>query len=372
MTANTEKPVYVTPGMPDLDNSGPTLSFFEFWPTWLMYLPVVLQWLGLSIWHRSLTLPLLANPKLPLSGMVGVPKSTLFEQSNGECRSAILPWFVYTVTTEPLAQQLDTVMQEITAHNLQLPLVCKPDIGCRGSGVKLIKKPEDLQACIEVYPEGSGLIIQKLASYEPEAGVFYIKHPDEDNGRIVSLALKYTPYVVGDGVSTLLQLIEQDSRASQLVHLYKERHSEVLATVIPKDEPFKLVFSASHCRGAIFRDARELITPELTDSINQIMAGLPEFYYGRMDIKFADMESLAQGKTIEIVEINSASSESLHIWDSKTSIKEAMASLLFQYRTLFTLGSKNRRLGYKTPGVKALLQAWRAEQRLQQFYPETD
>ncbi|TQV72735.1 D-alanine--D-alanine ligase [Exilibacterium tricleocarpae] len=358
--------------MPALDTSGKALSFFEFWPTWLMYFPVVIQWLLLSVRHGSVTLPLLANPKLPLAGMAGVPKSTLFAQAEGECEAAILPWFTHTVGAQDCAQQAQTLLQLIERKGLQLPVVCKPDIGCRGAGVKLIDNAGDLARCLSAYPAGTSLIIQKLSRWEPEAGLFFIRHPQQPQGTIVSLALKYTPYVVGDGEHTLAQLIEQDTRAGKLSHLYKERHRDRLSDVIEKGKPYKLVFSASHCRGAIFRDAREFITPALTRRINQIMQGLPEFYYGRMDIKFPDIEQLQLGQGLEIVEINTASSESLHIWDRNTSLREAVGALLFQYRTLFQLGSQNRKRGFKTPGIRAFLKGWQAERRLHGFYPATD
>ena len=102
------------------------------------------------------------------------------------------------------------------------------------------------------------------------------------------------------------------------------------------------------------------------------MKDLPDFYYGRLDIKFRDLDSLKQGENIQIVEINSASSESLHIWDRETSFSEAVGSLLFQYRTLFELGSQNRKRGFSTPALRELLAAWKKERQLTQLYPETD
>ena len=106
------KSSYVSPGMPPLERGEKTVSIFEFWPIWLMYFPVVIQWLLLAIRYRSLTLPLLANPKLPLSGMVGVPKSDLLSQATGRCDKAILDWMVTTVTAEPVAQQADVLMKK--------------------------------------------------------------------------------------------------------------------------------------------------------------------------------------------------------------------------------------------------------------------
>ena len=142
--------------------------------------------------------------------------------------------------------------------------------------------------------------------------------------------------------------------------------------MIASEQPYKLIFAASHSRGAIFRDANDLITPALNSAINKIMADLPEFYYGRMDIKFADIEHLQRGEKLEIVEINSASSESLHIWDRKTPFLEAINSLLFQYKTLFQLGAANRKRGYRPPKLKLLLANWKHEKSLTAHYPETD
>lgn len=363
---------YSVSGMPQLDLTGKATSFFEFWPAWLMYLPVVVQSLGMAIWHRSLTLPLIANPLLPLSGMVGVGKSELFVQASGECEKAILAWFMHSRSDTDLSVQVDNIRTLMTERDFSYPVVCKPDIGCRGSGVKLVHNDEQLAEVIVCYPIGALMMVQQRSQFEPEAGVFFVKDPTQTDGVIISLALKYMPYVVGDGSKTLRELIASDPRAGQLQHLYFDRHQHMLASIIPAGEPYRLIFAASHSRGAIFRDARELITPELTRRINQIMTDLPHFYYGRMDIKFKDVASLRNGEHIEIVEINSASSESLHIWDRNASLLTAISSLLFQYRTLYRLGAENRRLGFKPPKFTELMVAWKKERILTQAHPQTD
>lgn len=364
--------VYVAPGMPPLDNGDKAVSFFEFWPMWLMYIPVVFQWLVLALRHRSLTLPLIANPNLPLSGMVGVGKTEIMQQAHGSCAESILPWVHQRVSAQPLAVQAQLFVVEANAIGIEYPFVCKPDIGCRGSGVKLIHNQQQLENYLDAYPVGTCLLIQQLASWEPEAGVFYVRRPGDAKGRIVSMALKYSPYVVGDGESTLEELIAQDGRAGDLAHLYTERHRENLHRVLEQGEIYRLVFSISHCRGAIFRDAKQFITPALTDRINQLMSGLPEFYYGRLDIKFSSVERLQQGKDMEIVEINAASSESLHIWDRNARFGSALGTLLWQYRTLFKFGQLNRKRGFTPPGLTEVLERWREEKRLAQFYPLPD
>lgn len=358
--------------MPALVKSGKDVSFFEFWPLWLMYVPVALQWLALAIRNRSLFLPFIANPKLPVSGFVGVGKSEIMSQATGRCAETILPWICHTIDTTALDCQADNVVRIASGQDIHLPFVCKPNLGCRGSGVKLITDRQQLSNYLSAYPDNTGIIVQQLASWEPEAGVFYVRMPGAASGEIVSLALKYSPYVVGDGVSTLEQLISRDSRASRLQHLYLKRHKENLNKVISRSEKYRLVFSISHCRGAIFRDGSEFITDELTNQINDIMRDLPEFYYGRLDIKFPDTDSLMQGKNLEIVEINAASSESLHIWDRDAALRDAVKTLLWQYRTLFQIGRINRNRGFVPPPVREFLGRWRAERKLAQFYPATD
>lgn len=363
---------YVSPGMPPLQFKERKISLFEFWPMWLMYLPVIGQWLLLSIRHGSLTLPLLANPKLRLSGMVGVPKSELYAQATGRCRASILTWFTHRVDDQPLASQRKRLEQSMKDHGLAFPVVCKPDVGCRGSGVKLVRDSKGLEDYLSAYPSGASIILQRLASFEPEAGVFYVREPGSNEGKIVSLALKYMPYVVGNGRDTLGELIANDSRAGQLQHMYQARHASRWNDIIAEGEPYRLVFSATHSKGAIFKDANHLVTDALTTSINQILLDLPEFHYGHLDIKFPDLEQLQEGSGIEIIEINTASSESLHIWDSDARLGEAFRALLFQYRTLFRLGNLNRKRGFKTPGLKQLIVHWLAERRLKKYYPETD
>ncbi|MDA0688592.1 MAG: D-alanine--D-alanine ligase [Proteobacteria bacterium] len=363
---------YVPEGMPPLDLGGRSTSYFEFWPMWLMYVPVVLQWLLLSLRYRSLSLPLIASPAVPLSGMVGVAKSAVFDVAGPEARDWILPWMVYEVSAENPDLQAMMVEAGLGLMKLELPVVGKPNIGCRGSGVKLLKTRAELAAYISEFPQGGSIQFQQLSRWEPEAGVFYVRHPDTERGEITSLTLKYTPYVVGDGNSTLRQLIARDPRAGELKHLYQQRHAGNMEQVIPEGEPYRLVFSASHCRGAVFRDGNQYIDSRLVKALDRIFDDIPGYYYGRLDIKFRDLQNLQAGYDFEIIEINGASSESIHIWDRNARLSDAFSALLQQYSTLFKLGAANRRRGHKTPGLMALIRAWRYESNLVKQYPHND
>jgi len=102
------------------------------------------------------------------------------------------------------------------------------------------------------------------------------------------------------------------------------------------------------------------------------MDDLPNFYYGRLDVKYAVLASLQKGETLEIVEINAASAESTHIWDRNTKFSTAVKTLLWQYRTLFKLGAFHRKNGRIPPSLKTFLHHWRIERNLGKYYPFTD
>jgi len=347
-------------------------SFFEFWPTWLIYLPVAFLWLGLAVRYRSLTLPLLANPRLTMAGMVAMPKSELMSQAEGACKSAILPWVAYRVTDKPVDEQVLAFLELAQTQAIELPFVCKPDIGCRGVGVKLIRTRAQLHQALSAYPQGASVLGQKLSRWQPEVGIFYVKDPESGEAQISSMTFKNTPQVKGDGVSTLEQLVAADPRADKLKHLHYRRHKNDWCKVLGPGETLQLIFSASHCSGAEFLDARGYVTPRLTQAIERIMAGLPEFYYGRLDVKFPDLASLMAGEQLEIVEINAASSESIHIWDKNARLWDAIQTLLWQFRTLFRIGAYQRNRGHKPPGFVRFFKAWRADRKLAAYYPETD
>ena len=347
-------------------------SFFEFWPGWAMYLPVAVQWVVLSLRYQSVTLPFLANPKLHLSGMVGARKTDLMDQATGKAAAAILPYICHKVDGNSADAQAESCIAAAQEKGITLPFVCKPNIGCRGVGVKLIETKDELVNVIKTYPKGAELLCQKLASYESEAGIFYVKNPKTGEPEIPSMTFKILPRVTGDGKRTLGELIESDPRAGKLKFLYEQRHKDDWNRVPKKGESVRLVFSASHSKGAIFIDACDQVTPELTKAIHEIMSDIPDFYYGRLDVKFKDHESLKAGKNLQIVEINGASSESIHIWDKDTKFPEALRALLWQYRTLFHIGAHHRNQGQKPPRLKTFLDSWQTERNLTRHYPLTD
>ncbi|TNE56593.1 MAG: ATP-grasp domain-containing protein [Alphaproteobacteria bacterium] len=360
-------------GMPPMRTDQPPISHFEFWPPRLFYVPVALHWMWLSLRFGGPTLPTAANPSFPHGGLVGESKSTVFALMEGKAKERLA---TFTSIVRPDNSELDTAVaqarQNMVEAGLAYPVVSKPDMGCRGAGVKVVRSDADLIAYLEDYPPNARIILQQLIDFEPEAGVFFIRKPGEAKGRIFSLTLKYFPHVIGDGQSTLKDLIMSDARAGLVPHLYLGRNEANLDKVLDEGEAYRIAFAGSHSRGAIFRNGNEFITSEMTRAFNEVADGIPGFHFGRFDIRFPSIDDLQKGNSFRILEINGAGGEATHIWDSRTTLPEAYRTLRQQFRQLFEIGAANRRLGHKPDSLMTLYRAWRREGALTQDYPQTD
>ena len=187
-------------GMPPLDLSGPPVSFFEFWPQRYFYAPMMAYWLWLTLKHGGrFSLPTAANPAFPMGGWIGESKAAVFDVSGDYARRFIAPWAVFDRSDDATAAGALIAARQA---GLSFPFVVKPDLGCRGVGVRRVRNEAELAAYIAAFPVGRRMVFQKLIDHEAEAGIFYVRRPNEPRGRIISVTLKYFPHVYGDGVST--------------------------------------------------------------------------------------------------------------------------------------------------------------------------
>jgi hypothetical protein len=362
-------------GMPPLDMSGPPLSFFEFWPMWAFYPPVLAYAAWLMLRHRGVLLPTAANPTFPGGGFFGESKADILALAVRHVPDWVAPFIRIDRPDMPsldVSIECDAALAELADAGIALPVVAKPDLGCRGAGVKLVRTPAQLQAYLDAFPRGASLVLQRLVPFEGEAGIFYCRRPGQAQGRIVSITLKYFPHVLGDGHSTLRELIMADPRAGRLAHLYLQRHAAQLDTVPARGQAIRLAFAGSHSRGAIFRNGTHLVTPAMEARFEAIARALPEFHFGRFDVRFESFAEVQQGRGFTIVEVNGAGAESTHIWDRRTGLLQAWRDLMRQYRWLFEIGAANRARGFKPMGWAEFKAAYRREKQLTPLYPATD
>src|SRR5262249_41715750 len=147
---------------------------WEFWPTWLFYLPLV-PWVGwLVLRHRSFIVITAANPGIPHGGIVGESKFDILSRLAGP---------------HGLPSRLVSSIDQL--GGMDYPIVLKPNAGQRGAGVRIV---HSRQEAVRYLAENSLPVLAQ--EYHPgphEAGIFYYRIPGEPRGRIFSITDKRFP-----------------------------------------------------------------------------------------------------------------------------------------------------------------------------------
>ena len=351
------------------DLAGPVqVSSFEFWPGWIFYAPVVAYWIALGLRYRDFSLPSAANPRITTGGLCGESKSSILDLAGSTARQWVAR-YVRLTTGERDEERAITLLAE---GGVRLPVVVKPDVGCNGAGVRLVESRKMLGEVLAAFPRNVSLLLQELVPFEGEAGIFYIRHPDDDRGSITSLTHKKSPILFGDGSSTLRELIMADPRTRLVSRLYLPRLRSRLHEVPSAGAPVRLVFAGNHCKGSIFTNGECDITPALSASIAHIMRDVSDFHFGRIDVRYQSLASLRSGIGFQIIEINGVGSEATHIWDPTTRLRDAYQAQFDHFRQAFEIGNAKRSLGYKSSGLLQMFKDWRLQRRLMASYPMND
>ncbi len=348
------------------------LSLFEFWPGSVFYTPIVLYWIALGLRYGDFSVPSAANPLIETGGLCGESKSGILDLAGPVARKWIAPYVTHMLRKGQRESDASIMIEAMRKNGIGFPVVIKPDIGCNGTGVKLVQTPQALVPVLKTFPSNVRILAQALATGPVEAGLFYIREPGARSGKITSITYKEAPVLTGDGVATIRELIARDERTNLLPDIYLPRLRERLDTVPEAGEAVQLVFTGNHCKGSIFRDGCADATPELTRRLDEIIGDITEFHFGRIDVKAASVEALRRGEDFEIIELNGVGSEATHIWDSRTTLWEAYRAQFYHYRMAFRVGAMNRARGWKTCGAYTMLRYWRKQRRLLALYPLND
>ncbi|PWC56672.1 hypothetical protein TSO221_01500 [Azospirillum sp. TSO22-1] len=340
----------------------------RIWPP-VFYIPLVVQWIALGIKHRSLTLPTVANPTIEAGGLLGESKIACLDMVRDPARR-------WVATSVPLTNDgrwtPDSLRELVAGAGLTFPLVLKPDIGWRGFGVRLVADADALLADLATFPADCALIVQAYVPYAGEAGVFYVRRPGEAHGFIFSMTFRYFPHVVGDGRSTLAELIERDPRAAWKADLHRVTLRDQLHEVPETGAIVRLHLVGSSRVGGLYKDARAYATPALTRRFDEIADAMPNFHFGRFDVRFASVERLMEGEDIQIIEVNGAGAEAIHVWDPDFKMVDVYADLFRQQALMFEIGALNRTRGFRPLSLRELAGFQQRQQRLLSVYPASN
>jgi hypothetical protein len=261
-------------------------------------------------------------------------------------------------------------VERALAADWSFPLILKPDAAQRGAGVKRVWDRAGVEDYLREQP--AAVVAQIYHPGPCEAGIFYYRHPDEPTGRIFSVTDKVFPVLVGDGRSTLEELLWRHPRYRMQAGTFLKRHAHQRKRVLAEGEEFPLVLAGNHCQGTMFCDGAHLITPELERAVDEIARHCPGFFIGRFDVRYSDVDEFRAGRDLTVVELNGATSESTNIYDPSWSLFKAYRTLFRQWALLYAIGAANRDRGETPTTIGALLQLLRDYYRERRIDPLAD
>jgi len=319
------------------------LRRWEFWPTWAYHGPLMPYITYLAARNKGFTTLLAVNPGIEHSGFCGESKVDILHRLP---QDAIAP----ARAAEDLAD-----FERIVAgdERFNYPVIIKPNAGERGVGLRLARSLDDAR---DYFETTSGLAL--VQQYHPgpyEAGVFYYRHPDADNGTIYTITDKVFPVLVGDGRHTIEQLVWRDRRLRMQARIFLTRFGDERDRVLEEGERMPLAVAGNHAQGTMFLDGEHLRTDALearVDAISKAFDG--GFYFGRYDLRYTDPAAFARGEDLTVIELNGVTGQSTNIYDPQLTLWNAYRTLAKQYRIAFEIGRANRDNGAEVPSHLAM------------------
>lgn len=307
---------------------------WEFWPWRIVYLPIAVYWFFLAIKARGWVFFSAANPCMRFGGLVAYSKTDVTKL----VPETYLPKTVFVEATDTSIEILSRVQEE----EMVFPLIIKPDMGERGKGVKILRTEEELITALNAVRER--MLLQVYEDLPMEFGIMYSRHPAEEKGKITSIVVKEFPTVLGDGKSTLLQLIlaEHRTRLSYKVHV--KRFADRLNEVIPDGEKLRIVNIGNHMLGTTFKNGNHLLTNELETVFDDLAKQIKGFYIGRFDVRTESMETMLKDD-FKVIEVNGVNSEPCHIFHPGRSIFLAWRDLFQHWKRIADISIANHKSG---------------------------
>ena len=307
---------------------------WEYWPSSMFYIPNLPYAFYLAAKAKHSAFFSAANPSIKSSGNGTESKYETLKLVPKKYKPK-------TIFIEPNSN-IDTVIDQLKLNEIHYPLIAKPDIGFRGLLVTKIYSEDELKIYLKRYP--IAIIIQEYLDYKNECGIFYHKKPNQKNGKITSITLKKFLTVIGDGTSTIEELILLNERAKRYIDLFSEIHQEKLKSIPMKNQEVKLTSIGNHSKGTQFLCGGHLINKKLEQTFDKLSDSIDGWYYGRIDIKYNSFKELEDGSDFKILEINGIISEPTHIYDSENyTYLQALKAIRTHWKSLFEIATTNHK-----------------------------
>jgi membrane protein DedA with SNARE-associated domain len=376
----------------------------EFWPTSIIYFPLLPLLAYLTLRRRGFTVFTCCNPGIAFGGgIVGESKKAILDAlGSGPAEGYVLASHLISADLPPEQRAVAALHAIRTRPELGgFPIILKPDTGERGYALKLARTPDDLRRYFTgVHALHAPVLLQAYHSGPFECGILWARYPDgpRHDGRggregfIFSITRKDFPVLIGDGIHTLEELILDHPRFHAQADVFLERFAGQRQRILRAGQALRLAEAGNHCQGTLFRDGIDLWSQELEDRIDSIARNFapppshsrvacltppdasdgasappqapgsasPLLDIGRFDIRYESDDALRRGQGFAIVEFNGTFGESTNIYDPNRSLFWMYRTLARQIRLIYELGASRRDAGIRPiPLLEVLLTIFR-------------
>lgn len=311
------------------------LTHWETWDYRIKLVPLLPVWFWHCLRSRSLWFFTPSNPTLTFGGFEGEGKREMYEQLPPN----LYPRSLYLSPDDGFGE----VMQRVAATFGQYPVAVKPNVGMMGLLFRVIHSPDELR----LYHERVGIdyIVQELITYPIEVSVFYYRMPGAERGTITGFVRKDELAVVGNGQSTLRELIQHYAPVRFRQTEMRAKHANRLDYVVPADEVYRLSHALNQTRGGQLVSLEHEKDDQLLAVFDRLSHYAGQFYFGRYDIKTASVADLKAGRHFSILEFNGAGAAPHHVYGNGNSLWQAYKIVLHHWAMLANISRENHRRG---------------------------
>jgi hypothetical protein len=304
------------------------LPHHEFWPARWYEAPAYVYLFFRCAWHRlSLRGLLKANAQLNWGGIE--PKSTLQKKMGAHKFPHTLCLPAHLTTPEKQKRALKFAAQH------HYPLMLKPDMGFTGRGAFKVGNQRQLEALLPYLK--IDYLMQVFVPFEVEYGVFFARY--QGQAHILGINQKHFPTVIGDGVSSLGELVKNHPRRTHFWETYLS--TQDLDQILPQGEAKRLSFIGSHTLGCKFTNDTHLITPALEKAVFKLFADTPGINYGRLDLVSTDQAAFQAGK-FKLIEFNGIAALPTNIFDPDLSVWQSYRIFFAHLKMLVNIAAEHR------------------------------
>ncbi len=286
-----------------------------------------------------------SNPGLLLGGLMDDDKTEAYDLLPD---SAIPKTFL--INNHSALDAKKEVQQLLENRQLRFPLILKPNIGLKGIEViKAMDQETILEYCSR--SKAKEILVQEFIDFEREFSLMFYRLPRSKEYGISSIVEKIYPFIIGDGIRNIKNMIEDFKDPFLNKSIALAHHATQLDWIPAKNQKLNLHEIGNYSQGAKFKDITYQLDQNLLDNVKGFFDQVNGIDFCRIDFKSNSLSDFGTDR-FKILEINGAKSEPLHIYDQSVSLIETIGVIYRHWKIMYRQSMEQKALGFEFPSFK--------------------